>query len=102
MLPTSPMHNRCFACCPSRSVVELPPCLLYHHRFGSAGLGKVVVLPWDRHTWQEVAAICAYMAWSPLLLWLIRCRWVAGWADTCGAGAQRGTSGNGSPLHSMT
>ena len=38
-------------------------------------MGKAVVQPWDRHTLQEVAAICAYMAWSPLLLWLIRRRW---------------------------
>lgn len=86
MLPNSPMHHRCFACCASRSVVELLPCLLYHHRFGSAGLGKVVALPWNRHTLQEVAAICAYMAWSPLLLWLIRHRWVAAGQARMGAG----------------
>ena len=48
-------------------------------RFAAAGMGKVALLPWDHQTWRELAAIGAYMAWSPLLLWLIKRRSAARW-----------------------
>ncbi|PRW57582.1 hypothetical protein C2E21_3771 [Chlorella sorokiniana] len=47
---------------------------LFWLMFGGAGIGKAAMQPWGRQTWQEIAAICAYMAWSPLLLWLINRR----------------------------
>lgn len=77
------------ACClkpAAANLIHLP--MPHRCRFGGAGLGKAAAQPWDRQTLQEVAAICAYMAWSPLLLWLIRRRWApagaAGIAGQCG------------------